>query len=486
MKFCYRDTCIDWRLVLLVFFLCGLHIFAIKVNIGIAYITAFIETFVLLLFLIYKRVDMFLLSALVILITTFEFPMFVDGSLKMIPSVVMLPIIKGYSFLLLSLWPSFIIFRNRSIWNSLYQNRIFRLFTIFTSVTLFMGVTSGLFSLFTDNTPLAFRLSFFFKDIAGISFFNLYALYFVYVCFRYEGFANRLEIALFSSLIAIILLAFILTVLGIRGDYNGQKIILIPLSFFFSTSIVFFLLFKKYTKRHRKLLFLLLFMAYYMQFMYSNALNGKSWLVIAYTCIILFWIGIRRFKLKMIVVLVTICCVLPLCSTFFQNKQEEQSLSFSKFSQALSLISIMNIDWYDNMPLSPKIRIEEFLNTCIEYKKRPCYFLIGKGFGGGHQDYRASYGNYNPSAFSLDEYNNKYFISLHESLNVVFLKFGLIGLSLLLLVVFNAWLYIKQSPWLIVGGLWLLLFWGYSFSLMFVGLSSLFVGLNAIKESYER
>lgn len=480
MRFCYKDTCIDWRLALLVFVLCGLHAFTIKTN--IANITALIEAVILLLFLVYKRLDMFLLGALIILITTFEFPMFVDSSLNVIPSIVMLPIVKGYFFLLLSLCPIFIIFRDRNIWNKIYQNRLLLLLAIFVLVTLVFGFLSGLLSLFTDNTSLVFRVSTFFKDIRGIAFFNLYTLYFIYACLRYREFVNKLEIVLFSSLVAIIFFSFVLTMLGIRGDYEGQEIILMPLSFFFSTSILFFLLYKKYTKKYRLLLLLLSCMAYYMQFAYSNALNGKSWLVILYICLMLLWVGIKKYRLKMIGGLVVVCFLFPLCLTFFADQQKENSLSFAKFSQALSLISVIDVDWYDNLPLSPKIRIEEFLNTCIEYQKQPYYFLMGKGFSGGHQDYRASYGTYNPSAFSLDEYNNNYFTLLHESLNVIFLKFGLIGIALLLMVVFNAWKYMNKSPWLIIGSVWLLLFWGYSFSLMFIGLSSLVVGLNYVEE----
>ena len=47
--------------------------------------------------------------------------------------------------------------------------------------------------------------------------------------------------------------------------------------------------------------------------------------------------------------------------------------------------------------------------------------LLGKGFGGGHQDYRCSYGNYNPAAFSLEEYNSlketEYIMSSEQTMN---------------------------------------------------------------------
>lgn len=478
MKFCYKDRFLDWRIVGIVFLLIILHAMCVKSN--IAHVIAIIELLVLASVYIIKRIDDYLLCMTVIFVATYEFPMFVDTSLSFIPSVSMLPFLRGYAFLFLSILPIVILLRERmNLMTCLSKNVVLRYLFYFAGGTLLSGLLMGIISLFNDATSFPFRISFYFKDIIRIGTFSLYTLYFIYACIRYKDFVIRLERLLFSSLVAIILSSIVLTLIGRSGDYEGREIILMPLSFFFSCFIILFFFYKRYARKYRWLLFFLAIISIYLQFMYSNALNGKSWLAILYIIIVALIIGFRKHRIKFLICLVILFLCIPSIQ-FMSNRQQSQddSLSSSKLSQALLLVSIIDVDWYDNLPLSPKIRVEEFINTFLEYEVKPYYFLVGKGFGGGHQDHRGIYGDYNSSAFSLEEYNNEYFISMHESLNVVFLKFGIVGLLSLLCIVYQAWHRFSVSPWIVIGALWLLLFWGYSFSLMFIGLPSLIVGLN--------
>ena len=98
------------------------------------------------------------------------------------------------------------------------------------------------------------------------------------------------------------------------------------------------------------------------------------------------------------------------------------------------LISAVDVDLYENIPTSPRMRIEEFLNTLEEYKRKPYYAVFGKGFGGGHRDYRLAYDLYNASAFTDDQYTNKYFVFTHETFNGIFLRSGFYGLIMLIIL----------------------------------------------------
>lgn len=480
MKFCYKNDILDWRIVILAFFLCLLHILTVKILI-IASVIAICEAAILLFLALKCRFDLYLYVLVIILATTLEFPIFIDESLKYIPSITMLPFVKGYFFLLLSLWPLPKLLYNRSVWKSIPFKSLFFYVSIFASSTLIIGIVMWILSMFMNGTSTIFHFSFLIKDLISLGLFSVYALYFIYAYLHYPGFKRYLELITFSVLVAVILVALFVSLIGVRGYYGSNEIVLMPLSFFFSTSIIFFLFYKKYRKKHIILLLFLSLAAIFMQLVYSNALSGKSWLVTFAILLICLALLYNRAKLKFVGGLIILAFSFPFLLNIIEEQTDSDSLTSSKLTQALSLISVVDIDWYDNLPLSPKIRIEEFFNTNLEYIEHPSFMLLGKGFGGGHQDYRCSYGNYNPAAFSLEEYNNEYFIMLHESLNTVFLKFGILGLIFWGFLLLKFCSNFNKSPWLILGGLWFLFFWGYSPALMSIGLSSLIIGMGDVQ-----
>lgn len=131
MKFCYKNGILDWRIVVLVFLLYLLHALTVKILV-VASIIAICESGILLFLALKRRLDLYLYTLVIILATTFEFPMFVDESLKFVPSIIMLPLISGYFFLLLSLWPLPKMLGNGSIWKTISKKFPF-LFSVFTT-----------------------------------------------------------------------------------------------------------------------------------------------------------------------------------------------------------------------------------------------------------------------------------------------------------------------------------------------------------------
>ena len=100
MKFCYKNGILDWRIVVLVFLLYLLHALTVKILV-VASIIAICESGILLFLALKRRLDLYLYTLVIILATTFEFPMFVDESLKFVPSIIMLPFNKWLFFLII-------------------------------------------------------------------------------------------------------------------------------------------------------------------------------------------------------------------------------------------------------------------------------------------------------------------------------------------------------------------------------------------------
>lgn len=485
MTFCYKDDTIDWRIVLLTCILCAIHILGIYV-IFIGCIVAYVEAFALLLVAVKRRMDIYLYLLVIFWATSFEFTAFIDKPLDFAPSVSQLPIVQGYFFLLLSLWPIPRLLKNKEAWLNISKKKSLLSLLLFSLISLTVGIIMGVVSILIDEVPYIFHIVFFFREIISVGIVLLYAIYFLFALEYYKSFLRKMSVLLFSTLSGIILIAFVGALMGLRGIYDTDKIILMPLSFFYSTSIIFFLGYRTYRSKHTFLLLFLSSLALFMQFVYSNALGGKSWLVIFFILFTFSVLWIRKNIKNILIILLVIPVLCSLFNIFFIKQESNDSLSSGKLIQAMAVLSLVDFDMYDALPHSPKVRVEEVINTSIEYSKHPFFLFFGKGFGGGHRDYRNAYGYFDESAFSLDEYNSGYFIKLHESINILLLKFGLLGLLLFSYVLFFAWRGFIFSPWLILGVLWITLFLGYSNSLMSIGLPSLVIGLGTLRHDNKK
>ena len=78
------------------------------------------------------------------------------------------------------------------------------------------------------------------------------------------------------------------------------------------------------------------------------------------------------------------------------------------------------------------------------------------------------------------QWNHGTFYRPHETLNVIFLYHGLIGLCFYIYSLFFVFKNSKKSPWLLIGGIWFLLFYGYSITLSAFGMTALLLGLYEV------
>lgn len=159
------------------------------------------------------------------------------------------------------------------------------------------------------------------------------------------------------------------------------------------------------------------------------------------------------------------------------NSNIENEFMERKIDEAISILDITRENYYENIDASPKGRIDEFLNLLAEYNERPFYMLFGKGFGGGIEDHLNVFGNYEAAFFSDDEYRYRSFTFLHETVNVIFLKFGIIGIIFFILINYKILKIGLKNPSVVLGWFWFFFFVGYTYSLGVLGIAALTSGL---------
>ncbi|QIK59605.1 hypothetical protein G7050_07065 [Dysgonomonas sp. HDW5A] len=446
-------------------------------------IIGLIQFIILFYYVLRSDIKKYLIYSIIFLVSSFDVPYFVTGDLKSeVFSVSSLPFFKGHLFNLTLYLPILILVFNKKQLKqikdlkSVYPNLYF-LFKYF-SLILIGGLLIGAIGLLlNENNILSIDfLKYYVRDLFGMGGFSVFTIYFIYYCLLDEKFPLELESTLFTLLFSLILSSVFSACSGLRGFYDTERIILMPLSLFFAPSILIFLFYERY-KKYRVVLILLSITALSIQFTFSNALSGKSWLMIIYIFFVLFLILYqKKQRIILFVIAGLLILILPFISIFVDEKRSEKDLIGNKLTQVVLLASILDDSWYDILPNSPKIRIEELLNTIDEFKEKPYFMVFGKGFGGSIKDHRQSFGWYDEGAFTEDQYSNNSFIILHESFIVFLMKAGICGLVCMIIIFYRGLSNAKNNPWIVIGVFWFILFWGYSFSLGIFGIPCLVLG----------
>lgn len=127
---------------------------------------------------------------------------------------------------------------------------------------------------------------------------------------------------------------------------------------------------------------------------------------------------------------VIVLVILVLVFAFSQGRVS--LLASAKIGQALSLLrdgpkAIIDPEWAYTISPSPQVRVLEFDNIIRDLAESPLDLLFGRGAGGSFSDWRYPF-IFGPGAFSETEWSTGRFHAVHESLNVVLLKFGVVGL----------------------------------------------------------
>lgn len=454
-----------------------------------AMVVAVFEFVILMYLTLTANIGGFVLCSLVFVSTAFDSVGFVtSNSTFELYSVMHVPFSRGFLFfyILHFLQVLIIFFKDPTLgWLKVLKARCRDVYIVcmFIIVAQLSGLISGLVSIFTSDGRLYEWLFLYFtKEFFLLSSFNLTIIYVSYSIAVFPDFIDKLKQTLYSIFVSMIICSMHFTISGKTGNYDGTPVLLMPLAYFFNSVVVLFLLFKQYSNKLLLLVFTCL--SFYVQFVASSPLAGKSWLVFILLPVIMLIIALRQKRL-LLAAISSVTFTLALF-VFFQTAELSYHAQ-NKLDQSVSLLRFFVIDVFANNSLyhsiaaSPKFRIEEFLNIMYEYAEKPWFALFGKGFGGGVSDYRQSLGMFVSGGFSDDQYMHGLFIVLHSSFNVIFLKYGFYGLIMLVFTLLKCFLNCHVSPWLAIGGLWLAMFYGFSHSVAFLAIPALILGLYEIR-----
>jgi hypothetical protein len=289
-----------------------------------------------------------------------------------------------------------------------------------------------------------------------------------------EKLENSLFAVLFSSVVALIFSSII----GIHGTYGSLTTLLAPTVSWFIPFLIVLPLQHKY--KNIRIIMIATGIAGSLVVLLNNA-NGKIILFFGFSLIVALFFYVKKNILLRFLPAVLLCFIIIMSFNFVVDKFiNENQLLKSKFEQVIGLVKIWDDDWLENMPSSPKFRITEFLNTGIEYTHKPWQIVLGKGYLGTTRDHLNAFGWNNEGAFTVEQYANGTFYALHETINELFLKNGLLGIVILYLIlkrtVFNS----HKNTWLLVGGIWFGILYGFSLTLSIFGIVSLVFGLSQL------
>ena len=237
-------------------------------------------------------------------------------------------------------------------------------------------------------------------------------------------------------------------------------------------------LYNKYKKNYGIIYLFIAFVGMYFSMKYSS--TGKLiilYILVPFIAIIILYKQNKKILVYLLILLPLVVLSLVMLFNYLYNSNY---LFMAKFKQVVGLFSFGS-DWLDKMPLSPKVRIAEIINIFMEYIKKPWLIFWGKGYMGSTPDYTNTYHMVvNSFSFSALEHHMGIFYSVHESFNSLWLYNGIIGLVFYIDILIKVIKNVKKTPFILIGGFWFLMVYGYSVTMSVFGIAALIVGLYDI------
>lgn len=170
--------------------------------------------------------------------------------------------------------------------------------------------------------------------------------------------------------------------------------------------------------------------------------SGKALFFLPTSVILVWLVSIKKYSIKkfvligialVLIILVSIHVYSDVVGSYgnilFKSKSYEVTSLFEVAPKMLN-----NPEAVYLIAPSPRIRVLEFMNILYELRENPAGLIVGKGIGGSFTD------KYYPIPFTLgayseDQWSSHEFYRVHETLNFVLLKFGILGIVFLLFFV---------------------------------------------------
>lgn len=289
----------------------------------------------------------------------------------------------------------------------------------------------------------------------------------------------KINTALQASLVASSSQLIIAYITKTYGNYDGIYTLMSTVLIIFLPFLIMLACFKKYNDFFVvNLVFGLLGLL--LSFMYNA--SGKLFIITAFVMCAIYFVYIKNHNAikKFFFTFVAIFAVLIVITVISILNSSGYALFNSKLDQVLSMISFWQPSWIENMDLSPKIRFGEFINIFMEYMQKPLYILTGKGYLGSVKDYCGWFYSIpkfmRETGFSDSQFANNSFYDMHE-LSKTLLIFGGLGMMFWVKLLKILKKYFTKNPWIIIGVFWVVVYYGYSFTITTFGATALFYGL---------
>lgn len=434
----------------------------------VSILVGIIEVGVTVYCLLSRKLEDFLLCFLLMACSAIENPIFAFGdSTFTFYSFLKLPYINSYHVYLLIFLA---IVKNASYLPIIWRDKSKMATLVKLFIVLFLSqIIMFLVTIFLNDNNINYLsgiLNYSIRD-AFYLFMTVGMLVISCICLEKNNrFVERLKKFILSFFIGMIIsVAFLITIHNYYYTQENTTIILTCSLCFFITNTIIILFFQE----DKPYLFLFLgIVTILIQRSYTLGIAGTWWVMIACTLILFIICAIPKPLTKKNIVrffLIVFGALIILKLT----KVEDLGQSINNYQVSYKLESFKNIldlgtdinSWYTGLGDSIQTRIEEIVNIFIEYKLKPGYALLGKGFGGTiHKYWGISDWNMQGATFSNAEIWYKTYSTLHTGIAEIFINSGFFGIGVYVWIIIMAIkqaLNKKRNCWIYIG-MWGVLF----------------------------
>lgn len=426
-------------------------------NLGISFII--IQVLYIIVQLLYGNIDNAIIANNIFLGISIESSAFIFNDNRTLFCYAYMPYVHRWGCLVLELTILGVyIIKNNGIIKLSKQNRWCTNFIKSLYILFSIGVFISFLNIVMNDNNIAnisWYTSQYLKEIGYWSILITNCLM-VYLALNFSStFYTRFRTVLLDFFVALIITSIITVLLGWHGHYSYHTtVLMMPLVSFFAVTLIIFPCYKEYANKSYFWIALTGFMCMCVR---TSPLLGKWVLLVICTVLTYLWLSLTNRRFFKVLLVIMLAMVIGLSAGSYLIKNNE--LLNYKLKQALGSINLFSGAWIQNMSASPKYRIEEFYNILLEYIDKPWSFILGKGIG-GTITHRTNWLGWSldPGSFTMNQRQSGVYNELHETINIMFLKFGLLGLWFFSTNVINVIKNIRKSPWLLMGVIWFAFF----------------------------
>ena len=323
-------------------------------------------------------------------------------------------------------------------------------------------------------------LTYFRRDILRYVSMLLISLYLFYFLQNDDTFSQDLERLLFVLLVSAFPVMLTLAGSHINGYYGSYAVIPIGYYTFFGVYLVLFPFYDN--QKYRYLCLMCGTGIILLTLKYPSPFGGKWWLLImSLPVAIIYLFPSQSVKKKITILLLTIIAMIAGGTMIGYLIKVSSGQSIYKLYDALGVLKIWEEDWYYRLQNSPRYRIDEFVNVFLNIKERLSSLIFGNGFGGNIKKVIGLSDWSSITAFSAGEVSEGLYFNMHETINTILMKFGLVGIFFYFKIILRVLKKAMRSFWLIPGGVWFLFFF-QSYNSLWFGLCCLILGFYQMDE----